>query len=290
MIPDLFTNIAPAVQMLGVASLMQQPWAVHVPSLMELYISGGIRAREQVKAEMVQAQQSNHPNDMRVYEDVGVAVQPVRGVIYPGVSRMDEAWDGLFNTDRIHAATAAVAAMPGIKTLVFQMDTPGGSVFGLDPAAKAIVNLQRQRKDLSCVAFVGRLCASAGMYLAAACNDGIHATPGAVVGSIGTISSLTDTSGLWEKLGMKKMMFTADSSLKGLGTGGVAPTAEHIAHMEAMTAAYSKEFKGWMKKQRNLSPADMQGQIFEARKAPAGMVDSAVFTSVEQMLAAGLKI
>lgn len=295
--PDVLQSLQAALQAGSLSAILAQPWAICVPSLAAEYMAGRVKLRIGPSAEVRDPgamtwdeyceQKAEARNGLQIHSDTGVAIQPIKGVMYSGASTEDEAFYGAFNTDRIARTCQAVAADPSIKTLVFQMRTPGGSVFGLESAAKSITALQARRRGLDCVAWTAHLCASAGMYVAAACGS-IHAAPSALVGSIGTISSLTDTKGLWDKLGITKHIFTADSALKALGAGGVAPSAEHLAHMDAMTRMYSGEFKSWMKKRRNLKPDDMQGQYGEARHAPAGMVDTACFLSMEQMLATGL--
>lgn len=297
--PDLLQSIQAALQAGSLAAVLSQPWAVCVPSLAAEYMAGRVRLRigPTTEAHDVGAMswdeyvtdKANSKNGLRLYSEVGVAIQPVTGVMYPGASAEDEAFYGAFNTDRIANACATVAAAPSIKTFLFQMRTPGGSVYGLDSAAKSILAVQKGRRDLKCAAWTSHLCASAGMYIAAAC-DSIHAAPSAIVGSIGTISSLTDTKGLWDKLGITKHVFTGDSAMKALGMGGVTPSRAHLDYMAATTQKYSGEFKSWMKKRRGLKPEDMQGQHGEARHAPAGMVDTASFLSMEQMLAAGLAL
>lgn len=291
--PELLQSIQAAAQAGSLAAMLSQPWAICVPSLAQDYMAGRVKLPGTVQRIEVTGQtweeycrdRANEKNGLKVHADLGIAVQPVSGVMYSGASHEDEMWSGAFNTDRIARACEVVAADASIHTMVFRFNTPGGSVYGLDTAAKAITAMQNRRRSLNCVAWTGHLCASAGMYIAAACGS-IHAAPSAIVGSIGTIARLRDWSGFKEKLGVKDHTFTADSSLKALGASPV--TAEHIAHMEKMTALYSSEFKSWMKKRRGLKAEDMQGQYGEARHAPAGMVDSACFLTMEAMLAAGL--
>lgn len=285
-------EIHAALTAAGLASLLTQPLALHGPSVLQDYVSGRIRI-DPGPAAMAAAKPEAappHPNDLQIISGLGIAVQPVRGIIHAGVEPWQENYHGLFNLDRIHHTVARIAGDPSIRTLVLRMDTPGGSVFGLHAAAEALRSLEVSRPDMSRAAYVQRLCASAGMYLAAA-TEQIHTSPGAVVGSIGTIASLTDSSGFWQKLGFTTHVFTADSGLKALGKGGVAVPQHHLDYMEETVREYSAEFKSWMKERRGIDDGAMQGQIFEACRSlrqATGMIDSAAFNTFEEFLAAGL--
>lgn len=274
------------LQAAGIASLAAHPVAIDVPMLLQDYLAGRVRI-EAPAAAANEVGDASHPNDLYFLQLGGrtVAVQPVRGVIASGVSPDREYWYGLFNLDRIHSAAATVMANPSISALVLLMDTPGGSVLGLRSAADALLNLQSIRPRVEVISYSQRLNASAGMYLSAAAGS-IHAAPGAYIGSIGTIASLSDMSGLYAKLGIEKRVYTADSSLKGLGSGQI--TEAHDAHMREMVQTYSDEFKAWMSSRRALGPDAMQGQAWEARLAPAGLADSVSIPTFEEFLAAML--
>lgn len=283
---DMTLDIRNFLQAAGIASLAAHPVAIDVPMLLQDYIAGRVRI-EAPAAAANQQSDASHPNDLYFLQLGGrtVAVQPVRGVIAAGVSPLMEAWYGLFNLDRIHSAAATVMANPAISALILLMDTPGGSVLGLRAAADALLNLQSIRPRVEVISYSQRLNASAGMYLSAAAGS-IHASPGAYIGSIGTIASLSDMSGLYAKLGIEKRVYTADSTLKGLGSGQI--TEAHDAHMREMVQTYSDEFKGWMSSRRGLGPDAMQGQAWEARLAPAGLADSVSIPTFEEFLAAML--
>lgn len=283
---DMTLEIRNFLQAAGIASLAAHPVAIDVPMLLQDYLAGRVRIEAPASAANEQSD-ARHPNDLYFLQLGGrtVAVQPVRGVIAAGVSPFMEAYYGLFNLDRIHSAAATVMANPAISALVLLMDTPGGSVLGLRAAADALLNLQSIRPGLEVISYSQRLNASAGMYLSAAAGS-IHASPGAYIGSIGTIASLSDMSGLYAKLGIEKRVYTADSSLKGLGSGQI--TEAHDAHMREMVQTYSDEFKGWMSARRGIGPDAMQGQAWEARLAPAGLADSVSIPTFEEFLAAML--
>ena len=270
----------------GIASAANHPLALDVPSLLRDYASGRCRiAPMPVSAgPRDSGPQDIHPNDLQyvAHGSTIIAVQPIRGAIVSGISADAEEWYGLFNLDRIHSTVAAVGRNPAVSALVLLLDTPGGSVLGLRAAADALMSMPAHRPV---IAYSQRLAASAGMYLAAAAQE-FHAAPGAYIGSIGTVATLSDSTGFWAKLGVDRRVYTGDSSLKSIGMGPI--TAAHDEHMAATVQQYSTEFKTWMADRRQLKPAAMQGQAWEARLAPKGMADSATIPTFEEFLAAML--
>ena len=284
-----FAQIHGALTAACLAAFLQFPLAVDAQALLRDYASGRIRIDLRSPEAAERKTPEAHPNALRLLaagKGKGqVALPPVTGVIYNGVSPDQELGYGLFNTERIHHLSAALANNPDVKMLVLNFDTPGGSVLGLRAAADSLLALKSARPDMALVGYSSRLCASAGMYLAAAL-DAFHAAPGAYIGSIGTVAELWSWKGFQEKLGIDKRVYTADSTLKGMGRTAISP--EQDAHMQDLVKTYSDDFKGWMLARRGIQPAAMQGQAWEARLAPAGMADSTVFVSLEQFLATAL--
>ena len=272
----------------GLAASLNYPAALDVPAALQEYAAGRIRIDPLPSAAARNAAPADiHPNDLQLLA-VGsqiIAIQPVRGVIVSGGNPEAENWYGLFNLDRIHSTARAVINNPSVSALVILLDTPGGSVLGLRAAADALMAIPAQRPGFNVIAYTQRLAASAGMYLAAAAQS-FHAAPGAYIGSIGTVATLSDSSGFWAKLGVDRRVYTADSTLKGMGMGPI--TDQQDAHMQATVQQYSDEFKAWMRDRRGLKPAAMQGQAWEARLAPKSMADSASIPTFEEFLAAML--
>lgn len=283
MFPDL-TNL---LQASSIAAILSEVFAIHAPSALGDYAMGRLKIPDPAAEAVLGNAREDHPNALQLYPELGLALQPVNGVMFPGVSASREFWGGYFNTERINRTCEAVAGNASIRTLILVMDTPGGAARGLHPASEALMALPLQRAGLQVHTYVPRLCASAGMYLAAS-TQSIHASPAAVIGSVGTIASLTDSTGFWAKLGMKDYLFS-DGALKSLGSARHGVTEEHKKWMQAEVDTISAEFKGLMRaRRRGVRDEDMQGQIFEARRAPESMRDSATFLTLEHFLAAGI--
>ena len=113
----------------------------------------------------------------------GVAVVEVRGVLEQrAASHMCGESPGY---DEITARAVAALGDPSVGAVVLALDSPGGDVPGLAECARRI----RAAADAAgkpLLAFVDELAASAGYYLACAC-DGIYGPPAAHVGSIGEL-------------------------------------------------------------------------------------------------------
>jgi ATP-dependent protease ClpP protease subunit len=142
-------------------------------------------------------------NLMQIYLDNKAASKPVvnlsvadktatiyaHGVIYPefGVNAAD--------------IKAAVDKAGDVETIIFNINTPGGSVF----EGREIMDVIRNIKAKT-VAHIGSLCASAGTSIAAACDetemaDGAHYMIHNVHGgAVGDKSSLRKAADLFEKI------------------------------------------------------------------------------------------
>ena len=94
-----------------------------------------------------------------------------------------------------------LAETPGIKAIVLDINSPGGSVGAVQELYSQILRV-RKEKNIPVVALFGDVAASGGYYIAAAC-DKIVAHPGTLTGSIGVIMNVTNLEGLFAKIGYK---------------------------------------------------------------------------------------
>lgn len=128
--------------------------------------------------------------DKVVYHPSGVAIVPVSGVLsfdrvcteYAGGG----SGGGSCSYRHIAAVFKALATDPTVEQVLLVLDSPGGTVQGIAEAAEALIEF-RQAKSVT--AFTDSVCTSGAYWLASLCN-GIVATPSAIVGSIGVVSSV----------------------------------------------------------------------------------------------------
>ncbi|MEK7857968.1 MAG: signal peptide peptidase SppA [Elusimicrobiota bacterium] len=125
----------------------------------------------------------------------------------------------------------AMAETKGVKAIVLDINSPGGSVGAVQELHSQILRV-RKEKNIPIVALFGDVAASGGYYIAAAC-DKIVAHPGSLTGSIGVIFSVSNMEGLFNKIG-----YRADPIKSGKHKDIASParpmTAEERAIMQSL--------------------------------------------------------
>jgi protease-4 len=117
----------------------------------------------------------------------------------------------------------ALAETKGVKAIVLDINSPGGSVGAVQELYMRILRVKKEKK-IPFVALFGDVSASGGYYLGAAC-DKIVAHPGTLTGSIGVIFSVTNMEGLFNKVGFK-MDPIKSGKHKDIGSPARAMTVE----------------------------------------------------------------
>jgi signal peptide peptidase SppA len=183
-------------------------------------------------------------------------------------------WIGMDYTVTPHFTEAInkAASDANIKALVIYADTPGGSVIGLQAAYEAV----RDAGKPVIFAVTGLLC-SAGMYVAAGANK-IIAEPAAIIGSIGTMTTITDTSDMAAQIGIKVHLI-ASGPQKGTGTACVPVTADRLEPMQNVVNQLAEQFKAVIVEGRKLSVDAVNtlatGEAWLAPRAKElGLIDS----------------
>lgn len=124
------------------------------------------------------------------------------------ISRRSSIWSEWFggaSVDGLIAALRNVAADPDVKTVLLNIDSPGGTVDGL-PELAAEIRTLRESKHV--VALANSLAASAAYWIASQ-SDEIVATPEALIGSIGVFTLHVDWSAFNERVGIKPTYIAA---------------------------------------------------------------------------------
>ena len=117
----------------------------------------------------------------------------------------------------------------GVSAVVVRIDSPGGGVAPSQEMYAAVRDLAAKKPV---VASLGSIAASGGYYVASA-TDEIVASPGSLTGSIGVILSLTNVSGLLEKLGVQADVLKAGAR-KDMGSPFRALAPEDRAIFQQM--------------------------------------------------------
>jgi hypothetical protein len=120
----------------------------------------------------------------------GVAFARIHGVMGRGLSALDMECGG-FDTGMFREQLKLISEDSSVKALIIDFNTPGGMANGNMAVCKDLRALSES--GVKVYAYVGLMCASAGYFVASACDE-IHAHPDAIVGSISTIYSGIDSS------------------------------------------------------------------------------------------------
>jgi protease-4 len=157
---------------------------------------------------------------------------------------------------------------PGVKAIVLDINSPGGSVGAVQEVYSAILRVRKEKK-IPVVALFDDVSASGGYYIASAC-DKIIAHPGTLTGSIGVIFNVSNLEGLFAKVGYKSDPIKS-GKFKDIGSPARAMTKdEHDLLQNLIMDAYG-DFVTAVSTGRKI-PEDKvrelaQGQIYSGSQA-----------------------
>ena len=132
----------------------------------------------------------------------GIAVIPVHGTIVQRASQLDIC-EGGTSTQAVSNALADAMADDSIAQVLLDIDSPGGSVYGVQELASEI---SRAKKPV--VAIANSLAASAAYWIGSAASE-FYVTPGGEVGSIGVWTAHQDISSALDAAGVKTTLISA---------------------------------------------------------------------------------
>jgi len=202
-----------------------------------------------------------------------VAVIPIRGVLAHRMGSMEESSGGA-SAEHIGAMLAQVAADDSIKTIVYDIDSPGGTVPGIPELAAQMFALRGVKRQ---VAQVNDMAASAAYWLASQADE-IVSVPSGSVGSIGVFSAHEDLSAALEKEGIKMTLISA-GKYKVAGSPFEPLSDEERAVIQARVDDAYGQFVKDVARGRGVTPAAVrggfgEGRMLDAKAAKAaGMID-----------------
>ncbi len=162
-----------------------------------------------------------------------------------------------------------------IRSIVLDIDSPGGSVNGITELATEIYKASAD-KPIFAIANAGAY--SAAYWLGSSARGGFYATPSGGVGSIGVITVHQDVSKMAEAEGVKTTLITAGKH-KGAGNQFEPLDDETRARVQARVDDLYDIFVKDISRGRGVPEATVrngygEGDVLTARKAlAAGMVD-----------------
>lgn len=175
---------------------------------------------------------------------------------------------------RLAQTMRQLAADPSIGRIILAIDSPGGTVTGVEEAADAVF---AARAIKPVVAMVDPLCASAAYWIASQASK-INCTPSGDVGSIGVFMLHVDVSQAMAAAGIKPtFIFAGEHKVEGNSYEPLGPEAK--AYLQAETNAIYGAFLRAVARGRGVSAALVQqtfgkGRTVSAREAKRlGMID-----------------
>lgn len=205
-----------------------------------------------------------------------VGVVPLSGVIGYGLPAFDKATGGA-DLVEFRAELAKMAARPDVETIIIHVDSPGGSVIGVQETADMVYNLKKPT-----VTFADSMMASAGYYIGSQA-DRVLVAPSAIVGSVGVYTTrYTYDVG---RDGYTAELFK-DGTLKADGVDGVPLTDEQRAHIQSQVNYIGSQFRQTVLRTRSgVSMADMQGQSFYGSQAAEKGMATGLASSLDELIA-----
>ncbi|CDG64836.1 MAG: protease [Methanobacterium sp.] len=172
-----------------------------------------------------------------------VAVIPVHGEIAYGESNILES--SVVNPQTVIDNIEEAEKDGSISAIVLDVNSPGGSPVASEEIMHAVNNSKKP-----VVVWISDMGAS-GAYLVASPADKIVASPSSIVGSIGVILSLTDLSGLYQKIGVNQYAIKA-GEYKDMGASYRNLTPKERAMLQEMVDQDYEYFIKLVAENRNL--------------------------------------
>lgn len=182
------------------------------------------------------------------------------------------------STEEVGIALDAMLADSTVDAIVLDVDSPGGSVYGVEELSDKIYNARGKKKIY---AIANSLAASAGYWLLSAAEV-VAVTPGGDVGSVGVYAVHVDESKAIEAEGLSVSIVSAGKyKVEFANTGPLTPEAKAYLQ-DQVNDTYSK-FLNALKRNRGVSLDTVrrdfgEGRVLGADKALAAKMVDKVMT------------
>lgn len=204
-----------------------------------------------------------------------VAIIPVYGVLAPRMNLMSEMSGGT-TYDKLTAQLRGAVADKTVRTIVLDIDSPGGSVAG---NAELAAEVMKARTKKPIIAQAQYQMGSAAYMIGAAATE-VAAAPSARVGAVGTFTIHNDLSKALEQLGVKRTYISAgEGKVDGNETGPLGEDA--LARIQAAVNEAYGQFVSSVVKGRGAGMTadrvrkDWKAHVYGSAEALSlGMIDS----------------
>ncbi len=203
-----------------------------------------------------------------------VAVLPMFGTVVqrPGIFTR---YSGGVSAEQFAAAHEELVADQAVAAIVWDVDSPGGSIAGVPEAGDKLFAMKGKKKT---VAVSNTVMASAAYWLASAADE-IVATPSSLTGSIGVYAVHEDHSAANASAGVRvTYVYAGKKKVDGNSDSPLSPAA--LGSMQEMVDDYYGQFVAAIARNRRTSIASVrtgygEGDALTADRAvAASLVDS----------------
>jgi capsid assembly protease len=222
----------------------------------------------------------------------GIAVLPLYGVVTQRGNMVDDiSGPGSSSTQQFTSVLRQMLADDTVGQILIDIDSPGGSVYGVSELASEIVKARAQKPV---IAVANSLAASAAYWIGCSASE-FYVTPGGEVGSIGVWQAHFDYSKALEEDGVKPTLISA-GKFKVEGNPYVPLDEQAQAFMQSRVDDYYNSFVEAVAIGRGVSINDVitgmgEGRVLGADAALAqNMVDGiATFDDVLAKMQASIR-
>ncbi|SFV60094.1 protease IV (PspA) [hydrothermal vent metagenome] len=179
----------------------------------------------------------------------------------------------IIGSDKVVREIEKAQKDPDIKGVLFNVNSPGGSV---PPSIEIAYAIKELKKHKPVIAYASGIMAS-GSYYASIYANRIIANPGSVIGSIGVIMESPDLAGIMKKVGIS-MQVVKEGTYKEAGTPTRKWTPKEREELQRLTKDTYELFVSDVAKARGLdinrSKIYADAHIFSSKRAKkAGLID-----------------
>lgn len=187
-----------------IAACLATPWALHPDKLrvIEAFLARKARGETIPEREIQAAKQQQRKAGPT--PPGGVGIVPIYGTITQRADLFTE-WSGGTSTDEVGQRIDELAGNANVKAIVLDVDSPGGSVYGVAELGDKIRDAGKTKKV---VAVVNSMAASGAYWIASQATE-IVVTPNGEVGSIGVYQIHIDQSEALKLAGQAATVITA---------------------------------------------------------------------------------
>lgn len=185
--------------------VLEHPWAITRPMLAILagivgrHVAGQYATADEIAVALVNRKDLPKPTP-----GGAVALIRISGVIAPRMNLLSDISGGV-TFEGLSAQLQTAMANKAVKTIVLDIDSPGGSVAGMTEFAREVMAARTKKAVIAQIQYLG---ASAAYSVASAATE-IFAAPSAMVGSVGVYGAHDDVTEALAKLGVKRTYISA---------------------------------------------------------------------------------